>query len=317
MHGVAAVVVTYNRRQLLARCLEAIRAQTAQLERIYVIDNASTDGTAEMLDEAGFLEDGRIELCRLPTNTGSAGGFHAGMRRAYEAGHAWLWLMDDDGYPAPDCLERLLAGGQKLDVVGPAVVLPEEPSRLTWPPRQVGPGGRYRMLRSLGAHHRDLELAAPEGIYPDFAALFNGVLVSRRVPAEVGFVLADLFIWGDENEYLLRCRSAGFRVGTCTGALHFHPYVKPRLSSRLKFYHLYRNSMYIERLYFRLMHPAWLRPIYPLYLSLRMLGNLPSFSPSYLLCLLHGARRARRGELVPFPDKPRAGAVATVGPETA
>ena len=131
------------------------------------------------------------------------------------------------------------------------------------------------------------------------------------------FVLADLFIWGDENEYLLRCRSAGFRVGTCTGALHFHHYVKPRLSSRLKFYHLYRNSMYIERLYFRLMHPAWLRPFYPLYLSLRLLGNLPSLSPSYLLCLLHGARRARRGELVPFPDKPRAGAVATVGPETA
>src|SRR5438046_10042173 len=87
--------------------------------------HASTDGTAEMLDEAGFLEDGRIELCRLPTNTGSAGGFHAGMRRAYEAGHAWLWLMDDDGYPAPDCLERLLAGRRKLDVVGPAVVLKE------------------------------------------------------------------------------------------------------------------------------------------------------------------------------------------------
>src|SRR5260221_2165012 len=107
MGSVAAVVVTYNRKELLARCLEAIRAQSRPCERVFIVDNASTDGTPEYLAAAALMGDS-IQYIRLPANSGSAGGFHEGMRRAYESGYDWLWLMDDDGCPAPDRLEDLL-----------------------------------------------------------------------------------------------------------------------------------------------------------------------------------------------------------------
>jgi len=298
MGSVAAVVVTYNRKQLLARCLEAIRAQSRPSDRVFIVDNASSDGTAEHLAAAGLLDDS-IEYIRLPANSGSAGGFHEGMRRAYEAGYEWLWLMDDDGCPAPDCLENLLSRQNDLDVIGPAVVRPDDPARLTWKLRSVHRGGRFRTWTSI-ASLQELTRLAADGVYEGVAALFNGVLIRRTVPEAIGFVLADLFIWGDENEYLMRCKAACFRVGVFVHAVHYHPYVRPRHSSRWKFYYLYRNTMYIHWRYGRIQLPALLRPWYPAYISLRMLSELPSLSPLYVLTVLRGARRALKGKLVAY-----------------
>jgi GT2 family glycosyltransferase len=290
--------VTFNRKHLLGTCLEAVRAQTAKCERVFIIDNASSDGTFEFLSAAGLLDE-LIEYVRLPVNTGSAGGFHEGMKRAHAAGYQWLWLMDDDGRPAPDCLERLLSCQEALDVIGPAVVRPEDPSRLTWGLRSVGPSGRFRTWRSITTY-RDLLAMSRDGVYWGIAALFNGVLIRREVPDAIGFVLDDLFIWGDENEYLMRCKEAGFRVGICVSAFHHHAYASPRRSSRLKFYYLVRNTMYIHWRYGRIQLPALIRPFYPAYISLRLLFGLPSLSASYLLAVVRGGRGALKGKLIAF-----------------
>src|SRR5258708_6170179 len=142
MGSVAAVIVTFNRKGLLVRCLEAVRAQTRPCDRVFIIDNASTDGTTELLANTGLL-DGTVDYVRLPVNTGSAGGFHEGMRRAYEAGHEWLWLMDDDGCPAPDCLETLISCEDSLDVIGPAVVRADYPEQLPSQLPHVGAHARF------------------------------------------------------------------------------------------------------------------------------------------------------------------------------
>jgi rhamnopyranosyl-N-acetylglucosaminyl-diphospho-decaprenol beta-1,3/1,4-galactofuranosyltransferase len=298
MDRVAAIVVTYNRKELLGTCLRAIRAQTRSCDRVLVIDNASTDGTGTFLSAEGFL-DGSVDLVTMPQNTGSAGGFHEGMKRAHEAGFEWLWLMDDDGSPAPDCLERLLSSSATLDVIGPVVVRNDDPSRLTWKLRKPRPGGWFQPFRSIG-DYAELVEEARDGVYSGFVTMFNGVLIHRRVPDAIGYVLADLFIWGDENEYMLRCKAASFRVGMRVDAFHLHPFVRPRHSSPWKFYYLYRNTMYMHWKYARITLPPLLRPLYPIYMSARLSRDLPSLSPSYLVTLIRGGRRALRGRLVGF-----------------
>jgi len=101
---VCAVVVTYNRRTLLADCLLGLKAQTRPLDAVLVIDNASSDGTREML--ASEFPD--VEVLTLTENTGGAGGFSLGIRLAAERGYDWIWVMDDDVEPHTDCLERML-----------------------------------------------------------------------------------------------------------------------------------------------------------------------------------------------------------------
>lgn len=110
-----AVVTTWNRQNLLARCLSCLVAQTRPCDRILVVDNASDDGTGGMLETNWSA---RVEVLRLPTNTGGAGGFNAGIRAAVEAGAERVWLMDDDVLPAPDALERLLAAEADLAAEG-------------------------------------------------------------------------------------------------------------------------------------------------------------------------------------------------------
>jgi rhamnopyranosyl-N-acetylglucosaminyl-diphospho-decaprenol beta-1,3/1,4-galactofuranosyltransferase len=104
--SVAAVVVTFNRKVLLCECLDALLAQNVAVDRIVLINNASSDGTEDYLREKGYLGNELIDYVRMPINGGGAGGFHEGVKRAYEAGFAWLWLMDDDVEPLPDALRK-------------------------------------------------------------------------------------------------------------------------------------------------------------------------------------------------------------------
>ena len=83
---VTAVVVTYNRKELLTVCLEALLQQTRRPDRILVINNASTDGTEKLFAPGGAFARPEIELVTLPENVGGAGGFAEGIRRAVSGG---------------------------------------------------------------------------------------------------------------------------------------------------------------------------------------------------------------------------------------
>lgn len=100
---VAVVVVTYNRLTLLQECIPALRSQTRRPDAIIVVNNDSNDGTEEWLMKQNDLQIVNQE------NVGGAGGFHRGIREAYEQGFDWIWVMDDDVEPKHDCLENLLS----------------------------------------------------------------------------------------------------------------------------------------------------------------------------------------------------------------
>ena len=106
--SLAAVVVTYNRKALLVECLTALLNQTHCPDRIYVIDQNSTDGTEDLLRECGILSNRRVSYWKSSENTGGAGGFRSGIAKAYQAGYSWIWVMDDDAIPDPDACQEML-----------------------------------------------------------------------------------------------------------------------------------------------------------------------------------------------------------------
>ena len=129
--AIAAVIVTYNRKKMLLDCLEAIRNQTFKPATVYIVDNASTDGTEDFLRQNGFIDTGcikvvggiGIEYIKLKQNTGGAGGFYTGMKTANESGRFdGLWVMDDDGVPDKDCLKYLVEDMAIRDYVAPMVI---------------------------------------------------------------------------------------------------------------------------------------------------------------------------------------------------
>lgn len=214
---VAAVVITYNRKNLLVACLDAILAQTREVDRIILIDNCSTDGTSEFLNERGYLDSGALEYVRLPENVGGAGGFYEGMKRAYEQGFEWLWVMDDDCVPFSDTLARLLECPKRILFRGCVILNIEDPDRGRVAFGLKSPSGPVRNVNELSG------LGGAEGVLEGYACPFNGALLSSEVVRSIGLPKREMFIWGDEIEYLLRAKRYGVCVGTVLAARLLHP----------------------------------------------------------------------------------------------
>lgn len=219
--NIATVIVTYNRKQLLFNCLEAIKKQTYKPKTVYIVDNASTDGTYEDLVSLGYANEKEHEITqegitfhiiKMPQNKGGAGGFCAGMKTAYENTNCdAIWVMDDDGVPEPNCLKNLIEYIDQFNYIAPVVRNIDNPKELAFGFWEIS------LYDDLIKKYKD------QNYIKDMASPFNGILYSRKLIKEVGYPKKELFIWGDEINYDLRCKNAGFYPVTIIKAEHYHP----------------------------------------------------------------------------------------------
>lgn len=206
--SVAAVVVTYNRRDYLAALLPSLLASTRPLDAVYVVDNASTDDTREWL-EREYPGHPVVTPVLLETNSGGSGGFSAGVVRAYQDGHDWFWLMDDDVTAIEDGLEGLLRFADRSGCIhGRRVDFHGGP--FFWQPRiNEWLGVPLPYLRDPFADGRE--------VFETNSGVFEGMLVSREVVAQIGPPDPRFFITWDDAVYALTAS----RVTTVVYVDHF------------------------------------------------------------------------------------------------
>ena len=243
---VLAVVVTHNRVALLSRCLDHLAAQRGIRPDLLVVNNASTDGTVEMLAERG------VELV-TQDNVGSAGGWHRGIAEALARGYDAVWLMDDDGFPDHGALAVLQQALKPGVACASSVVLREDAAeKFVFPFPRLDAAGLPRLFAWPRKYARlaDLRAVATHGKYP-FAHLFNGALVSLAAVRRVGNVNRDFFIFGDEVDYFFRLRSVG-DVISVLDARHYHPDVSGRPYTPAKIYYYVKNTLILNHRYFNM-----------------------------------------------------------------
>jgi GT2 family glycosyltransferase len=238
---VCAVVVTFNRKKQLIKCLQSLCAQTYALDTVLIVDNASKDYTPETLVSSGYIPNPPPDICpepyevlfetklknskndnlkviyiRMNENTGGAGGFYQGVKRGYELGFDWLWLMDDDGLPKHDALEKLINKKDNAQFLNPLVLNNDELSNLSF--------SLFDKVssKSIQTHSEALK-SAVEGLIYDTANPFNGTFISKDLIQDIGFPKKEMFIWGDELEYQYRALKSGQVVATVVDSIHYHP----------------------------------------------------------------------------------------------
>ncbi len=241
---VLAGIVTYNRSQLLKRCVEHLLTQTRALDGIVVINNSSTDDTEQVLEGLG------VPYVTQP-NLGGAGGFNRAIAYALEHDYDAVWLMDDDGYPGEQALGHLLSRMEPgVACVSSVVLREDDPEHFVFPfPVLDGQGfpailAWPRKLTELA----QLRRRSPDGTYP-WAHFFNGCLLSVPAVRETGNVETRYFIAGDEVDYFMRLRKAG-RILSDVEAHHYHPDVARRPLNDTKFYYYVKNTLILNSRYF-------------------------------------------------------------------
>lgn len=255
--NITAVVVTFNRLPLLRRTIAALRAQTRPLDRIIVVNNGSTDGTDKWLAEQPGLDVVQQENC------GGSGGFHRGIGEAMSADCDWIWCMDDDVFPRPDCLERLLEEAEKH---------PETTGILA--PRRLQAGKifchdftAYNLTQPFASMYRGrISKHHPDTPVPIVGTAFEGPLIRRAVVERIGLPNRELFIFCDDTDYCLRAHLAGFGLLYVPAALMDKElffaddtWAERERKKKWKRYYQVRNSTYLNHRYGRTWGVRYLR----------------------------------------------------------
>lgn len=244
--SVVAVVVAYNRRELLLEVLDALAVQTLAPTRVVVVDNASDDGSGS----AAATHPSGVDLVRLTRNTGGAGGFAAGAAHALQTTDAeWLWFMDDDTVPTPDALAELIGAvhdDERIVIAG---------SRVVWTDGSDHPMNTPR--RKPFVRRAENRSAQGRGVLPVRSSSFVSMLVRSSAIRERGLPVADYFIWNDDFEFstrLLRRRRGVF----VPSSVVVHKTVKlgaTDVDPGPRFYYEVRNKLWMLR-FSRGLNPA-------------------------------------------------------------
>lgn len=226
---VCAILITFNRIDILKKSLECIINQTLSPQTILVVDNNSTDGTRQYIES---LQYPNIRCMYLQENVGSAGGIAAGMEYALNEGiFDFVWVLDDDTYYSEDTLQELVDSmSEGYDYIG-----------------LTGFNIRYGNKRPV---NNALKLQ------PVDYTLIDGALIKTEVIRKAGLVDSEFFMMCDDHEYCLRSKKHGFRIGL----LNIGSVERLYLGGEGKFtkatlwrgYYSSRNMMIIVKNYFNL-----------------------------------------------------------------
>ena len=193
MNKIAAIVVTYNRIELLKQCIEALQKQTQPCD-ILIVNNASTDNTEIVVTELAQRIP-NLKYRNTGANIGGAGGFNYGMKWAVQDGYDYLWVMDDDCLPKKDALEKLVeADGILKGNYGWLA------SAVLWKDGRECKMNRPKLKKSFYDYLEFIQY----GIIQAEQATFVSVFFRKEVVQKVGLPIKDFFIWGDDIEYTRR-----------------------------------------------------------------------------------------------------------------
>ena len=204
---IAAIIVTYNRLEKLKKVIKAFNEQIVFPDKVFVVDNNSSDGTLSCLKEWELDETlFQKQVISLDSNVGGSGGFYIGMKLAFEQGYDWIWLSDDDAYPASDSISKAV---DYLAV--------HETNKIAAVCGTVLDKNGIDCSHRRNIYNRGLKIADVPSSMEDYqkdeflinAFSYVGVLLNRVALEKVGFTLKDYFIWCDDTEHSLRISKVG------------------------------------------------------------------------------------------------------------
>lgn len=202
------VIVTYNRLEKLKKALDCYEKQTCSFRNLILVDNCSTDGTREFVDDWSKKQSPFPKIViHTQENIGGAGGFYTGQKEAMRLDADWVYVADDDAYAAPDMVEKFYHFIDTHDVSRVSAVC----------------GAVYGTDGTLSYGHRSFFKienkrfvrwnAVDDDYHKDFFEInflsYVGSFIRVAAMRRVGLVNRNYFIFYDDTEHSLRLKKYG------------------------------------------------------------------------------------------------------------
>jgi len=191
--NILAIVVTYNRKDLLEECINALVNSKYKTD-ILVIDNASSDGTSDFIEEI-MKENKNIFYRTTGSNLGGAGGFNFGVKEAFKMNYEYLWIMDDDTIVHEDALSELISKAKKINNKFSFLS-----SIALWKDRELCKMNIQEISDSAIKSYYTIA----DGLVNIESASFVSCLINTEIAKKVGLPIKEFFIYGDDLEYTKR-----------------------------------------------------------------------------------------------------------------
>lgn len=246
---ICTVVVTYNRYELLKECLDSLINQTI-LNTILIVDNASTDGTQNRIEEDGYLSDSQIIYKKLTVNSGGAGGFYFGVKYALDNNYDYVWLMDDDAEPELNALELLINNldDSKYSAYAPKTLIGTKDNHIL---STFGHRGIFDYENCLPAFQKALNIKEYEKDKCEIEmASFVGILIPITSIKKIGLPEKRFFIHHDDTEYSLRLVTLG-KILMVNQSVIYHKEKRQEEKIERQFLWFKKNRIKYEKLWLK------------------------------------------------------------------
>jgi hypothetical protein len=217
---VTAVVVTYNSRAYIEKCLLSLENSTVSVE-VIVVDNESRDGSADVVRRT-FP---KVRVIDSGSNRGCTGGNNIGIQAAIDAGSKYIFLLNPDARADADCIELMLEalrGDDGLAAVSPIILFDRDDCRRD----EVWYAGASVDWRSGASPHlgygERLSDVMSSGVGSTDRLCGCAMLVKATAFEAIGLFDERFFLYYEEAEWSIRCTAAGFRIGIVRNALSRH-----------------------------------------------------------------------------------------------
>jgi rhamnopyranosyl-N-acetylglucosaminyl-diphospho-decaprenol beta-1,3/1,4-galactofuranosyltransferase len=244
MKRILVGVVTFNRCELLKRCINYINNQKKEFDELIVVDNGSTD------DTINYLTNNDINHIRNPIS-GSAKGWFTIIEYAIKNEYDLVWLMDDDGYPEKNALLHLINNfDYKKDSCLSSIVVNENSHNDLVFPIPITDSDQKPIFQIINKKYSTVIECKKKSINSliTFVHLFNGALININKVKKIGNINLNLYHHGSEIDYYYRLSREG-NMFTCCEALHYHPDINKRSINNLWIYYYLMNSLLVNKKY--------------------------------------------------------------------
>lgn len=244
---IVAVTLNWNSFQYTIECINSLKKSTISFSKIFVLDQASTDGSGEKLHKH-YSNDSCVKIVLNDKNYGFATGTNMGIKKALNAGAELVFIVNNDTIIDKDCIIHLyevLISNSSVGAVGPAIMYYTRPEKI-WQA-----GGYFNKLK-MGTYVPDKGKLYSEINHSIRSVSFLtgcALLIPQKTFEHVGLFDESYFLYSDDVDYGLRVKNAGYKMLFVPNAKVWHKIedISQDRTTPLVLYHLARSSVIMIR----------------------------------------------------------------------